>query len=170
MLFEYKFKVDEAGGPEVKITEKSKWSGKFNVYVNGSPVEPVKEKKQFYPIPMPDGRVKKMVLKNVIFDPVPKVMVEEKEVLLARRLDWYEHVLALFWPIILLGTGGAIGGACGGAAVYFHYRVLRSSSAWPEKILRIFGISLAALICYIFVYAFLFAVVKGAAGKPAIIS
>lgn len=167
---EYKFKLDETAGVEVRITDRSKWSGKFDVYVNDSIVKPLKEKNRPYLVSMPDGSVKKMFIKNIFFDPVPRVKIDGKEILLARKLFWYEHFLAVVFPLLLLVSGGAIGGVCGGAAACFNYRVLRSSSFWPGKILKIFGISFIAFVCYIFIYFCVLGIIHGVTGKPAHVS
>ncbi|MFH1692127.1 MAG: hypothetical protein ABIC68_06155 [Candidatus Omnitrophota bacterium] len=166
MSLEYKIKLNDAAGPEVRISEISQWSGKFNVYINGSLVKSLEEKKKSYPIAMPDGSVKKMFVKRIIFDPAPKIEIDGKEILLARKLFWYEHVLALTLPFLLLLSGGAIGGACGGGAACFNYRVLRGSSSWLGKIFKIAGISFAAFICYMVIYLLVLGFIQAMTGGP----
>lgn len=59
------------------------------------------------------------------FDGIPKLLIGDEIVVLARPLTWYEMLWA-YLPIILLIIGGAIGGAIGGWACYMNISIMRS--------------------------------------------
>lgn len=79
-------------------------------------------------IRMNDGSEKKMFVENVLFDYVPKVIVEGKEILLARKLLWYEYLLGGI-PLILVVIGGMLGAIIGiiGSFLNFYTDII------PEK-------------------------------------
>lgn len=83
-------------------------------------------------------------LKGNILDPIPAVVVGDQTIRLARPLAWYEYVwIAL--PLVLL-VGGALGGACGGAAMLVNARILRSNEpVWVRYALGVL-VMIAAVI------------------------
>ncbi len=141
----YKFKLQEGNNPEIEL-EKSFWLGNIKVYVNGKEVARLKEKGKPFPLPMGDGTVKKMLVKGWL-DDVPKVIVDGKEILLARKLFWYEYVLG-FIPAVLL-MGGALGGAFGVIGIMFNFKILRSSHTMLIKSLFILGVTVFLFFCYV---------------------
>jgi hypothetical protein len=93
-----------------------------------------------------NGTVKKMLVKGWL-DDVPKVIVDGKEILLARKLFWYEYVLG-FIPAVLL-MGGALGGAFGVIGIMFNFKILRSSHTMLIKSLFILGVTVFLFFCYV---------------------
>jgi len=66
---------------------------------------------------------------------------------------WYQHIW-IGWPIALVFVGGAIGGACGGAAWALNKKVFQATSSPLLRYLWTGLISVAALFTYIIVAAF----------------
>ncbi len=155
----YKFKLQETNSPEIEI-DKSFWIGMIKVYVEGKEIGFLKEKGKPFPIPMGDGTVKKMLVKGRL-DDVPKVIVDGKEIQLARKLFWYEYVLG-FIPAVLL-MGGALGGAFAFIGIMFNFKILRFSHTMFIKSLFIIGITVFLFFCYVVsanLFYFLLAMVR----------
>lgn len=119
----YKFKLSETTSPEI-IVKSSMWS-RPQVLVNDNKVKPVKGKGRPYPIVMNDGTTKEICLKYSFIDPVPKIICEGNEILLDRKLRWYEYALGGI-PALLIFLGGAIGAVIGIMASFFNMKVIRS--------------------------------------------
>ena len=156
----YRFKLQETNSPEIEL-EKSFWMGMIKVYIDGKEIEFLKEKGKPFPIPMGDGTVKKMLVKGRL-DDLPKVIVDEKEIMLARKLFWYEYALG-FMPAVLL-MGGALGGFFGVIGVIFNFKILRFSHTILIKSLFIIGITVLSFFCYVVsgnLFYFLLVMVRG---------
>ncbi len=95
-----------------------------------------------------------MKIKGAGFDGIPKVSIEDKEVLLARILLWYEYLIAGF-PLVLVIVGGAIGGIFGALATVYNFRIIRSNMSLLLKILSIIATTIISGILYI-IFAALF--------------
>lgn len=143
----HKFKLNELNSPEIEI-DQSFWWGTIKVFVNGKKIERLREKGKPFPIPMSDGSIKKMFVKSGGFDYVPKIVVEGKEYLLARKLLWHEYVLVLL-PFPLLLIGGAIGGAFAAIGIITNRRILRTDWSMAVKISSVFGVTLLSVIGYL---------------------
>jgi len=147
----YTVNLSETNSPQVTI-KTSIWS-KPQVLVNGQKVKPLKEKGRPYPIVMNDGITKKIQLKFSFIDPVPKVIYDEKEILLDRKLKWYEYALGGI-PALLIFAGGAIGAAIGVIASFFNMKIIRSEMSMIIKSILVLinsgvalGIFLVLAVC-----------------------
>ncbi len=143
----HKFKLPEANWPEIEI-DQSLWWGKIKVFVNGKEIKRLNEKGKPFPITMFDGSIKKMFVKSGGFDYVPKIIIDGKEMLLARKLLWYEYILG-FLPLLLLLYGGAIGGALGAVGALLNVRIFRTDWPMVVKVLSVFGVTLLSAIAYL---------------------
>ncbi len=75
------------------------------------------------------------------------------------KLAWYEN-LWIAWPILLLFVGGALGGACGGAAWALNQQVFQKTK---DPVLRYVWtglISIAALGLYVVGVVIIFLIFK----------
>jgi hypothetical protein len=79
---------------------------------------------------------------------VPKLVVENKLINVAKPLAWYEWVWN-GWPVVLLFGGGALGGLFGALAIVINLNVFRSQQNTGLKYLLTGLISFSALIAYI---------------------
>jgi hypothetical protein len=64
-------------------------------------------------------------LQTRIFDPIPKVVIGDRVVELARPLFWHEYAWMSI-PIIMIVAGGALGALFGAATVHFNSKIFRS--------------------------------------------
>ncbi len=81
-----------------------------------------------------------------------------------KNLKWYEHIAA-GWPLILMFAGGAIGGACGGAAYALNGKLFNSQLSKPLKYTYSFLIGIGSVILYLIIVAILFSIFPGLAKK-----
>lgn len=143
---QYKFTSKELGKSEIEI-HKSFWTGRTLVFVDGNEVS--KQKKVgYYELKSDKGDIKRMIIKGAGFDSVPKVFIEDKEVVLARKLLWYEYLIAVS-PVVLVIAGGVIGGLFGALAAVYNFRIIRSSMSLVLKALSIMVTTILAGILYI---------------------
>jgi hypothetical protein len=154
---EYKFTLDELEKSEIEI-QRSLWTGRTLVFVDGDKVS--KQKKGgYYEIKSEDGSIKKLKIKGAGFDGIPKVFIEDKEVVLARKLLWYEYLIAGF-PLVLVFTGGAIGGLFGALATVYNLRIIRSNMSLLLKALSIIATTIIAGVLYL-IFATVFLMLLG---------
>lgn len=142
----FKFKLQKEGSPEIEI-EKS-FLGKSKVYVHEREVERLKEKGKPFLIRMNDGTEKKMFVEDVMFDYVPKVVVDGKEILLVRKLFWYEYLIGGI-PLILIVRGGMIGALIGIIGSFLNFRVLRMGYSPAIKFLYVSVITISTFLSYL---------------------
>lgn len=87
-------------------------------------------------------------MKYNYLDPIPKVKVGDETVELASPLKWYEYV----WigiPIVLVFSGGAIGGLVGAMGATASGRVFRSGRGSFAKYGLSAAISLGAFVAFV---------------------
>ena len=157
----FKVTLDEADSPEVEI-DRGTWLGRNKVYVNGNEVERLTENDRPFAIPMTDGAVRKMVVKNSLFgfDPVPQVIFDGREIRLARKLQTYEIVLA-FLPLMLLLIGGGLGGLIGAMAAGYNFHILRSNRSATGQLISVLGVGLLSMVSYLIVAGIFVTLVGG---------
>jgi hypothetical protein len=90
---------------------------------------------------------------------VPKIMVNGSEVMFVEKLKWWEYVLA-WMPLILLFTGGAIGGGIGGATSGLNCVILRKPMSPAKKYALIFFNTIAATAIVFAISALIFPMLK----------
>ena len=79
-----------------------------------------------------------------------------------KNLKWHEHLVA-GWPLLLLFVGGAIGGACGGAAYALNGKIFNSEIASHLKYVYSVLIGFGAVVLYVVVVAILVSIFPGLA-------
>jgi hypothetical protein len=123
------------------------------LYVNNMPATRA-EKKDEYLIKKEDGKEIVVKFKNKFFDPVPNIVVDGREIVLAVPIKWYQWIWAGL-PILLVFGGGAIGGATGFAAASISTRIFRSEMNKAAQYGLVALVSLGAVVTY-FILAALF--------------
>ena len=123
-------------------------------------LEPLQESGKPFPLTMPDGSIRKMFVKSSGLDYVPKVMIDGREIILARKLEWYEYALALL-PFALIFVGGALGGLCAVAGLFFNLQIFRTDWPLAVKVLSVLGVSVLAGLAYMIGAAAFHALVAG---------
>ena len=87
-------------------------------------------------------------LKQSLFDPIPKLVVDGQLVRLAKPLNALQWIWSAI-PAVLLFIGGAIGGGIGVGAFWINLRVIRSEMGAFEKFILSGMISAIAIILYL---------------------
>jgi len=108
----------------------------------------VKKQKGRYTVTADSGAETTIQLKYNYLDPIPKIKIGEEVVELASALKWYEYV----WigiPIVLVFSGGAIGGLAGALGANASGRVFRSNRSSLAKYGLSALITLGALVAYV---------------------
>lgn len=114
------------------------------VLLNGNPAPPGSKRGEFQ-IPRPNTSTATVQILSGFLDHVPRVTVDGVPQMLAPPLNLAEKTLTVL-PILLVFSGGLIGGVCGGIAVTANMAIFRS--AWPAaaRYAAALGILLAALL------------------------
>jgi hypothetical protein len=85
----------------------------------------VKRRKRLYPVTSDSGAEALVQIKYNLVDPVPTLKIGEETIKLVEPLQWYEYAWSGL-PILLVFTGGALGGLVGGVAAVANGRLFRS--------------------------------------------
>jgi hypothetical protein len=101
-----------------------------------------------------------IALKSNHVDPIPKVTIGSREIVLARPLVWYEYVWSGL-PILMAYHGGAIGALCGFAALRQSAAIFRAEGRTPKKFLLTGLVSIAAVVAYIIIGSLFIGFVQG---------
>lgn len=149
-------KLPETTSPDIKFN--IAFNGKVKVYVNGNEIKRSKEKGKPYLIPMTDGSVGKIFLKRGFVDNVPKVLYNNKEILLVEKLEWYEYAICAL-PLLLLFLGGAIGALFGALGTVINLNIFRNIKSITIKVLlSIVVLGISWLLYFIVALSFLTAI------------
>lgn len=91
-----------------------------------------------------------LTLKNNLFDPVPKVEVNNKPIQIVQAIKWYEY-LWMGLPIVLIFQGGLIGAIFGFFASRINISIFRNNKKQIVKYLLTLGISLFVICAYLII-------------------
>jgi len=94
----------------------------------------------------------------------PRPIVPLKSPAPASKLMWY-HYLWIGLPLVLVMTGGCLGGACGGAACVINRTVFQKTSNPVLKYVWTSVISAATFVIWIIVAALLLGMLHGLVGR-----
>lgn len=122
-----------------------------------------KKKKGRYTVTSDSGAEISIQLKYNYLDPIPKLKIGDNITVLASPIKWYEYV----WmdiPIILVFSGGAIGGLVGAVAANASGKIFRSQRSSPVKYGLSALITLGAFIVFV-VFATVFQLLVGSSHK-----
>lgn len=90
------------------------------------------------------GRPRELKLKASFLDPIPKVVLGDATIRLARSLTWYEYTW-MGLPIVLVFSGGGLGALFGILASYSSSRIFRSDRKVGAKYMLSGIVSLGAV-------------------------
>ncbi|GAA0182109.1 hypothetical protein SH2C18_45430 [Clostridium sediminicola] len=152
----FNFRLPEKNSPEI-VVKTSIWS-KPKIFVNNIQMKRLKEKGKPYSITMSDGTIRKIFMKLNPLDPVPRIFFGNNEILLAKKLLWYEYLIGGF-PLILIIIGGALGGAIGVTASVFNFNIFRKEYSLFTKILLTTAITIISFTAYLTVATIFFKVI-----------
>lgn len=99
-------------------------------------------------------------LKPSFLDPIPQLEIEGERVNLSRPLMWYEYIW-MGLPLILMYSGGALGGGIGFGAAYSSARIFRSERSTPVKYLLTSLISIGAAAIFFVLALLIQSLIKG---------
>jgi hypothetical protein len=125
--------------------------------LNGSVV---KRQKFRYPVRADSGAETLIQMKYNWVDPVPTFKIGEEVVKLAEPLHWYEYVWSGL-PILLVFTGGALGGLVGGVAAVTNGRIFRSARSPIAKYGLAAAITVSATAVFLVLAVMLQSLIKG---------
>lgn len=145
------FLLDEPNSPELRL-ERSLLTGRSRLFANERELvsEPKKgffDQTQVFAVPMPDGAQRQLRLKNIIYDTVPQVEVDGRPLVLAKPLQTWEYIIAAL-PLLLVFSGGLLGGVVGGFVAYTNLNIMRSERSTPVRVLLCLGMLVLALLAY----------------------
>lgn len=103
--------------------ETAGWLRGPQLLLNGAVIKKMQGR---YTVTSDAGAETAIQLKYNYLDPIPKVKMGEEVIELASPFKWYEYAWMGGIPIVLLVSGGAIGGLCGGVAATACGRIFRN--------------------------------------------
>lgn len=133
------------GGNLITYTENF-WTGKKTISINGKELLKIDKKRYKY-------EDKYYTVKGNYFTGV-EMSDGVESITLIRKLTTLEMILC-FIPLVVIVTGGAIGGLCGGAACAFNAAFLRKTDNVGMKVLYSVLSTIVAFVCYLIVASLL---------------
>ncbi|MBP1221592.1 hypothetical protein [Flavobacterium sp. 1355] len=129
--------------------ENNVFSGKATLKQNGNTVEQSTEKGKPFLIKKANGDIVKAFPKTNFPDiSLQALNIDGKKHPMASKLKWYEYVIGGL-PILIIFSGGAIGGAIGGASTVINYTIFRSNTSTTNKYMKVLGIN---ALCFVFFF------------------
>jgi hypothetical protein len=107
----------------------------------------VKKERGRYPVASDTGAEKLIQMRYNLIDPVPTLKIDGEAVNLLEPLQWYEYAWSGL-PILLVFTGGALGGLVGGVATMANGRLFRSDRGSIAKYGLAGLITVAAVVVF----------------------
>lgn len=139
----YAFDLDEKNKIEI---DRSFWLGKTRVIVNGTEVAKLPGE-NYYRIKRKSGGEKILKILGAGFDGVPRAYIDGKRLHIARKLEWYENLVACA-PLIMVFLGGALGGLVAAVATVFNFSIIRAERSYAVRLLYIFAVTVASIVIY----------------------
>jgi hypothetical protein len=122
------------------------WSG-AKIIIDGEPAPKGPKRGQFLLRRLDGTEIIAQLRVNNFLDPIPQVVIDGENILIAEPLKWYQWVWGGL-PFALAIIGGALGGLLGGIALVINGRVFRSDLKNPVKYLLTGIISIATVIAF----------------------
>jgi hypothetical protein len=92
----------------------------------------VKKEKGAYPVASDSGQPVMIQMRYNLLDPIPTIKVGGAAIELAKPLRWFEYAW-IGLPMLLVFTGGALGGFVGGGSTVVNGRIFRSERSTVAK-------------------------------------
>lgn len=123
--------------------ERSAWTGHVKVRMDGKELQRLNEKNRPFDLPMKDKSRKKIFIRARWLDPVPVVLIDKEEVLLAERLRPIDYIFGCF-PISMFLVYGSFSTLIGFFLLLGNFRILRTKMSPTIKWAAIYAGNLAA--------------------------
>ena len=143
---EIEVKLNGFEGRNITVKTAQFFSG-AKLLING---EEAKKEKRRYILKDNEGQLVEIKFKMNFLDPIPKLVVNNSIVEIARPLKWHEY-LFMGLPALLIFWGGALGGGLGFAASYSIGQVFRSRVSTPLKYVYSLLISMCTVIIFLII-------------------
>ncbi|TDX10712.1 hypothetical protein [Flavobacterium sp. S87F.05.LMB.W.Kidney.N] len=140
--------------------ENNIFSGKATLKQNGALVEQSKEKGKPFLIKRANDEIVKAFPKANIPDISAQCLnINGQKYRMAAKLKWYEYIIGGL-PILVVLSGGAIGGFIGGVATVMNYTFFRSDDTAVKKYLKVFGVNILCLIAFVFMAGLFYKIIN----------
>jgi len=101
-------------------------------------------------IPLAGGGTANLVVRGRGYDYVPDVLIDGKEIEIARKLTGWEYVIAGL-PLLLILVGGFVGAVVGFAAMALNQWLLRSAWPYPARVAGALGTTVGAYVVVVLI-------------------
>lgn len=135
--------VPECGGKQIAVRPAT-WLRGPQLLVDG---HPQKGTRGIFHVPDSAGNDVTIRLASNWIDPIPRVTVNGRPLVLARSLEWYEY-LWIGLPVLMVFTGGLLGALIGVAAVRESATVFRTNNSKAVKFLVTGLVTFVAVAIY----------------------
>lgn len=142
----HKFTIPNLPDSNFEI-EVSFWTGKQTLYKDNEPVQQSTEKGKPFLIPDNNGGIVKAYPKASFPEIVPALEIDNIKYNVIEKLPWHQSALSLL-PMLLVFTGGGIGGGIGAVASLYNMQLLRDNRPGIGKYLKVIGVTCAAAALY----------------------
>lgn len=129
-----------------KLSLKSGFGGKLHVFINDQKQPFAKDGYRV----LLGGQEKLLTVSRGAFSGTPKVVLDGRDLQIARPLKAYEWVLCGL-PLLLVLTGGALGGLCGALAMALNMKMFRSDMHAAAKIVLSLVVGGAAFVLFMII-------------------
>lgn len=126
---------------EILELERSPVSAQVKVSLDGKPLERLKEKRNPFLLPMKDKSSRKLYVRARWLDPVPVVLLDQEEILLAEKLRFIDYLFACF-PILMFLVYGPFSTVVAFFLLMGNFRILRTNWKPTVKWAAIYALDL----------------------------
>lgn len=116
--------------------------GRAKVQLDGKYLERSKEKGSPFLVRDKEGNIRQLRIKAHFFDPVPVILLDQEEILLAERLRVIDCLLAIL-PIGMFIGRGPLPTLIGYFVITANFRILRTRLSPTVKWVAVYALSLA---------------------------
>ncbi len=141
---EYPINLPGVENKQVKLVT-SNFYGKPKLFLNDFELQKQNDR---YSITSDSGSPILITLENNFLDPVPKVFANNNQILVAKKIKWYEYIWTGL-PILMVLQGGLLGVLFGLISLRLNLNIFRGNRKIIAKYLLTLGISLIFVIGYL---------------------
>ena len=139
-LMKFTIKRKELAGETLEI-ERSAFSGKLLVKQGDKQITPLKEKGRPYELDMKDKSQGRLIIRSRWLDPIPVVMLDNQEILLAEKLRWIDYLFGCF-PALMFLVWGPLPTLIAFFMLMANFRILRTKMRPSVKWAAIYALDL----------------------------
>jgi len=120
-----KYTIKRQDFAETLEIERAPLSGKVKVRMGGVDLQVLKEKGHPFDVTMKDRSHRKLYIKARWLDPVPVILLDTEEILLAEKLRWIDYLFGCF-PALMFLVYGALPTIIAFFMLMANFRILRT--------------------------------------------